>query len=558
MLQGIGVSVGIGIAQAMLWYPPINYASLPHTAAVPQREIVRFEGALENVIRKNEALSADTARRIGAAEAAIFDVHAMLLADDEITAPIRRLIMLQGFSAEYAVLTCFNSAAKKMDAIEDEYLRQRADDFYNLRDELLRELLGLSYNNASHLQQPTIIMAHSLAPGDLASIDRSRLAGIACEIGGYTGHTAIIARNLGVPAIVGVPFAKMQAAAGKLAGLDGETGQMWLNPSERELAMLRTRGDALSERRRTAQQFWGIPSITLDGHRIELSANVGQLPELEDALAADTESVGLFRTELIPGSEPGHATEEAQFATYKKAVEMLAGKGLTIRTLDIDDNHTGNPALGYRGIRMSLGRPSVFRTQLRAILRASAYGNVKILLPMVCTLRELDEAKTAIQNVKEELRRENIPFDEKIPVGLLVEVPATALLAATFAKQVDFFSIGMNDLVQFTLAADRGNPQLATLFAPAHPAVLRLVQFTINAAHTSGIPCNICGDFSQQDIMLPLFLGLGANGFSLNTRAILPARQIVNHSNFASASAAAQKALELDTAEDVIALLKNG
>lgn len=563
MLKGIGVSAGIGIAQAVLWSPPLDYSSIPRSAHSSQLEAERFEKALTSTIIINNQLLDETARRIGDSEAAIFGVYYAMLTDDEILSPIRNLIEKQQFSAEYAVLTCFNNAAKKMHSLQNEYLRQRADDFHDLRDQLLRELMGVEHSGGAPLQQPTIVVAHNLAPGDITRMDRSRLAGLVCETGGYTSHTYIIARNLGIPAVIGVPFAEMVGTAGRLLALDGESGEIWVDPNPAEIGMLRARSHSITEQRKATQQYFGVPAVTLDGRRVELSSNVGQLPELEASLEADAEFVGLFRTELIQPEQPGMANEEEQFALFKKAIEMLNGKALTIRTLDIGDHriaplgplHTGNPALGFRGIRMSLGRPSMLRAQLRAILRASAYGSVKIIFPMVSTLRELDEAVFAVGNVKDELRRENLPFDEAIQLGILVEIPSTALMAPAFARKVDFFSIGLNDLVQFTLAADRGTPQIASLFNPCHPAVLQLVDKTIQGAHSKGIPCSICVDFPNQNQALPLFLGLGADGFSLSPRSVLPARQAINYTSFSYAKKLAQKAMEQDSAEAVLTLL---
>lgn len=563
MFTGIGVSAGIGIAQSLLWRDPLDYSTIPHLAKSAEEEVARFEAALATVIQNNETLAGETVRRIGSAEAAIFNVYATLLADEELKKPIRHMIIEKGLSAEYAVLTSFNHSAKQMGTLENAYLRQRAEDFHNLSDQLLQVLMDVPQHDASHLAQPTIVVAHSFGPGDIASLDLSRIAGLVCETGGYTSHTSIIARNLAIPAIIGIPFSEMQNANGQLLALDGETGELWQEPGPKEIAQLRIRSHAIAQRRQTAQQFRGIPSVTLDGRRVELAANIGRISELETVMASDAEAVGLLRAELIRPGQPGQATEEEQFAIYQTALKTLGDKALTIRTMDISNHRAAqrgsfvpnNPALGFRGIRMSLGRPSVFRAQLRAILRASAFGNLKIMFPMVNSLHELAEAKAALEKIKEELRREGTPFDEKIPVGLLVEVPSAALLANSFAKQVDFFSIGLNDLMQFTLAADRGNPQLTHMLNPLHPAVLQLVHRTVQAAHANKIPCNVCGDFPRQDIMLPLYLGLGLDGFSLGIQATLPARQTINSSNFSATEKLAQEALLMDSAAAVQALM---
>ncbi len=561
MLTGMGVSKGIGLAEAMVWHNPVVADFIPHKSASPEFEIRRFEAAREALLSKTEELREKTARHFGDDEALIFDAYRMMLEDEEgLASPIRMLITEHRYSAEHAVTVKLNDLATVFLGMDDDYLRQRSADAYDLRDQLLREMMGVSPADASHLDHPTIIVAYVLSPSDLAGFDLSRLEGIICEVGGYSTHAAIMARTLGIPMVTGAARATEQIGDGELIALDGDSGEVWMSPDEDEISELQHRTETLADVRAQAQTFRGLPTISTDGRRIELSANIGQLDDMDAVLAADAESVGLFRTELmmIKGQQP--PSEEDQFRAYKAALEKIAGKAVTVRTFDdggtaasstFKTRKEDNPVMGCRGIRMSLGRPSFFRTQLRALLRASAYGNLRIMLPMVSTLDELDEALHAVENVKKELRRENIPFDEKLPLGILIEVPTAALLADVFATRVDFFSIGINDLIQFTLAVDRGNPNLTYLYQQYHPAILRLIHLTVEAAHKQGIPCNLCGEAPGQEQALPLLLGLGLDGFSLNPGTILAARQILNSCNFAECKQLADETLQLGSTSEV-------
>lgn len=561
MLKGTGVSHGIGMASALVFHFPIEYDYIPRTTSQPHVEHKRLETALEALLQKNEKLREKTQRRFGEAEASIFVAYQMMLSDEiSLLGPLKERLIQNNLSAEYAITLQFQYLADQFLEMDDEYLRQRSEDILNLRNQLLLELKGAKTIDLSHLGRPTVIIADSISPSDIANFDLSRVEGIICETGSYNSHASIIARTLGIPAVMGAAGIREKIESGNLVALDGESGEIWVCPTEYEITVLKQRTEEFSQQRRQAQYFRGKPTITTDGRRIELSATAGHIGEVEAALSADAESLGMFRSELMHNSLSEPPSEEQQFETYCTLLEKMNGKAATIRTFDsgklyapTNPHHHReiNPVLGYRGIRMSLGRPSFFRTQLRAILRASAYGPLKIMFPMVSSVDELCEAKTALERVKEELSREGVPYDEKIPVGVLVSVPSAAIMADALAAHVNFFSINMVDLIQFTLAIDRTSPYLNYLFHHHHPSVLRFVYHTVQAAHRYKIPCNICGDSPNQKQMLPLLLGLGVDGFSMNPGMILAARQILNSCSYSDCTTLAQEVLAMHTSNDI-------
>ena len=564
MLKGNGVSPGIGFAQALVWHTPVAYDYMARKASQPQLESKRFQHANACLLDKFEQLRQKTARRFGDAEAAIFEAYKMMLCDEEgLLEPLHKKIHQNNLSAEYAVVQQFGELGAQFLEMDDEYLRQRSEDVFALRDQILRELQGTSSIDASHLDRPTIIVADTISPTDIANLDLSRLEGVICETGAYSSHAAIIARTLGIPAVMGACGAMSRIQTGDSIALDGESGEIWFSPDEAAIGMLHLRADTIAERRKRVQLFRGRPTITTDGHRIELSANAGYLEEVDAALSADAESLGLFRTENLHISSLNTPGEEEQYKIYRKLLEKMGGKAATVRTFDSGKPGVSglrrkssnlveeNPALGYRGIRMSLGRPSFFRTQLRALLRASAYGPLKIVFPMISNVDEVLEAKTALEQIKQELAREGIPYDEGIPIGVLIAVPSAALMAESLAPHVDFFSIGINDLLQFTLAVDRSSPQLSPLYHQYHPAILRLIKWTVDAAHSNGIPCNICGEAPGQKQVLPLLLGLGLDGFSFNPSMILPAREVLNSCNYIECKLLADEVLQMQSSNQV-------
>ncbi len=564
---GNGVSSGVGIAQVLVWQPALAQDYVPRKSSKTKGELDRFNRALQHLLGRHKGFRAKTARHIGDQEAAIFEAYSMMLSDEEaVLRPIRESIRLRNLSAEYAVDLQFGKLARCFLEMENEYMRQRAEDVFNLRDALLREMTGVPFENNSNLDRPTVLVASSLSPLDLITLDMSRLQGIVCETGGYSSHTAILARSRGIPAVFEAKCILELVTEGDIVALDGTTGEIWINPNQSEIELLNLRADKLFEKKEAAKLFRGRPTITRDGRRIELTASIGRIEEVQTACAADSEALGLLKTELLYMENPPLPLEEEQVAAYRAVLEKMDGKSVTIRTYDdgaggkplveLRPREEENPALGYRGIRMSLGRPSFFRTQIRALLRASAYGSIKITFPMVSSIEEVKDAKLAVQTVKKELTREDIPFDENIQLGLMMAVPSAVILSEAFAAEVDFFSIGIHDLIQFTLAVDRSNEDINYLCHIFHPAVLRQIKWIVDAAHHHNIPCNICGEPKGYEVALPLLLGLGLDGFSVTPGQILNNRKILNQCSFSECKRLAAECLQLHSAFEVEKLLK--
>ncbi len=408
------------------------------------------------------------------------------------------------------------------------------------------------------LSHPSVVVARMLNPADIANMDLSKVEGIICEAGGYTSHTAIIARNLGIPTVLAASNITSIVRGGDLIALDGATGEIWVEPSEADVEVLRARSQELAQQELSVLPFRGQPTISADGYRVELSANISQIDEIEAALACDAEAVGLCRTELLLARYNGLADEDEQYEVYTEVLRRAGGKTVTMRTYDdavspllLKKRPEANPALGYRGIRMSLGRPSMFRAQLRALLRASAHGSLRILFPMLASLDELEEALHALGHIKAELEREGVPFDEKVPVGVYITVPAAALLADAMAARVDFFTVGVGNLIQFTLALDRSHPDLGYLYHMYHPAVLRLLEKTTSAASKAGIPCDLGGELPGFEEMLPTMMGLGFTGFTLDPGTILRCRQILTGCHYSEAKRTAKALLKLNSSAEL-------
>ncbi len=560
-MKGVASSAGVGIASAVLVHEAVSRDFMPRRAGKPEVELARFEQALAAITDKNNQLCEKAARHFTNGEAAIFDAYAAMIQDeDAVIIPTRAHISAEGFTAEYAVLVQFGELAEHFLAMTNDYLRQRAEDVFFIRDQLLAELSGAAGAGGLKLLRPTIIVARNISATDLASLDISRVEGIVCEGGGYSSHTAIFARALGIPAVMGAGGIFNAVEDGDVVGLDGETGEVWVRPGAEEIAFLHARADKVAQNREEALLFRGQPTVSTDGRRVELMANAAKVEDLASPTMANAESIGMLRTENIQPAPFSLPSEEEQFRAYRRALDCLNGKSACVRTFD--DGGTAllsavrraeerNPALGHRGIRMSLARPSFFRTQLRAILRASAFGNLKIMFPMVASRDELEEAKRALEAIRTELAREGVPFDENMPVGMLVSLPAAALMAEVFAGLVDFFSISLSDLIQFTVGVDKQSPGLSNLFHPFHPQVLRLVKWTADAAHHHNIPCHICGEVPGFETVLPVLFGLGIDGFSVAPSMVLPCRRVLNGCSYAKCRRLAEEVLGLASPAEV-------
>lgn len=595
-IEGIAVSPGIGIGQArvlstsdigtgqarVLSAPDIGTgqarvlsASAPaagrYTARNVDAELARIEEAVAQAIVELQALCAQTEKRLGANEAAIFDAHRMMLEDPEFRSAIDTRIREEGAGAEAAVQDTADQYIALFDAIDDEYLKARAGDVRDIASRLLRllmsearsdaGLLDKAHSNAAlsdiaasgntsdtaalsnHVTHPlpgqTILITEELSPSDTVSLDPASVAGIATVRGGATSHAAILAKSLGIPAIAGAADLLQQTRFEDTVIIDGDAGVAILRPSPETIALYEDRQEEQRRILRELESQKGQPSVTLDGCAIELCGNIGSPSDVQAVLENGGEGVGLFRTEFLFMERSRPPTEDEQYDAYRQVAEAFGEKPVTVRTLDaggdkelpyLDLPEEDNPFLGLRAIRLCLAHPDLFETQIRAILRAGVHGNLRMMLPMVNTVDEVRQAKAIINRVREDLQSEGISFIGDIPVGIMIETPAAALHADALAREVDFFSIGTNDLIQYTLACDRGNPDTASLYTPYHPAVLKLIKLAIESARRAGIHVGMCGEAAGDELLIPVFLAMGIDSLSMAAGFIPHARAAIRHS----------------------------
>jgi phosphotransferase system enzyme I (PtsI) len=563
--QGVGAAPGIAIGPAVVVKRSQGEISSETGAAFdPRREEARLAEAERAVRAEIAALRERTERELGAEQAAIFTAHLLMLEDPALVGEARRLIATEGLSAVMAVKRVVAELSATLAALPDEYLRERAADVRDVGERLLAYLTGTAGQELV-LKEPAVVVGTDLTPSQTARLPKDKLLGLASAAGGRTSHVAILARSLGVPAVVGLGEAWIsEVRDGDLLVVDGTQGLVLVNPDPAELAAWRRRQAQEKAERERLAALRSLPAVTRDGRRLELSANIGNPADVEAAKACGAEGVGLFRTEFLYMDRSELPTEDEQFEAYRAVVRAFAPQPVIIRTLDVggDKNipylglkREENPFLGLRAIRFSLARPDIFRTQLRAILRASSYGNVKVMFPMVAAPQEVRAARAHLEAVREELITAGAKVADKIEVGIMVEVPAAALAADLLAPEVDFFSIGSNDLIQYTLAADRHNERVAYLYEPFHPAVLRLIERTISAAHGAGIWAGMCGELAGDPLAAPLLLGLGLDEFSMAADSIPMVKERLRSLSYEEAQGLARVAMSLPDAEAVRALL---
>jgi phosphotransferase system enzyme I (PtsI) len=563
MWQGLAAAPGIAIGPAAVLKKTTGDLEQTGPAAEPQEEEARLTAAVEAVRRELTALKERTEREVGAEQAAIFGAHLLMLDDPALVGETRRLIREEKLAAPAALTRVVDDLAAVLDALPDEYLRERAADVRDVGGRLLAELTGARTEVV--LPAPAVVVGADLTPSQTAQLPKDKLLALLSGTGGRTAHVAILARSLGIPAVVGLGERLSTVRDGDLVAVDGTQGLVAVNPSDQELEEWRRRQAAAEEEKARLAAFKDLPGVTRDGRRVELAANIGTPGDVGPAQALGAEGVGLFRTEFLYMDRTDLPSEEEQFEAYRTAVAAFAPQPVIIRTLDIGGDkelpylgltREENPFLGLRAIRFSLARPEVFRTQLRAILRAGAYGNVKVMFPMVATPAEVRSARRHLEEVREELSRAGVKLAEKIEVGIMVEVPAAALAADLLAPEVDFFSIGSNDLIQYTLAADRHNERVAYLYEPFHPAVLRLIERTIRAAHAAGIWAGMCGELAGDRLATPLLLGLGLDEFSMAAGSLPAVKERLRALSYAEAQRIAATALSLPDAAAVRAHLE--
>ena len=565
MLKGTSASSGIGIGRAVK-VEEKELAVVRQAVADPEAEVQRFKGALEQTIEATKKLAEDLALRVGEKEAEIMEGHMMLLGDPMLIGEIEGAIRGQGINSEYAVETTCNTYADMFAAMGDELFQQRATDMRDIKTRMQQILLGVQSVDISSLPEGSIIVAADLTPSMTAGIDPKRVAGIVTELGGKTSHSAILARALEIPAVVAVTGVMEQVKDGDQIALDGGEGEVCVNPDPAVQTEYEEKRVRFLEEKQELVRYIGKPSVTKDGVRVEIVANIGRPEDVEKVLQYDGEGIGLFRTEFLFMDRESMPTEEEQFEAYKQVAAAMAGKPVIIRTLDIGGDkeipYMGlekdeNPFLGYRAIRFCLDRrEDIYKPQLRALLRASAFGNIRIMIPLVTCIEEYRQARALVEEIKAELDEKGIPYKKDIQVGIMVETAAASLIADIFAREADFFSIGTNDLTQYTMSVDRGNKKVSYLYSTFNPAVLRSIRHIIACGRKEGIMVGMCGEAASDPLMIPLLLAFGLNEFSMSASAMLRARKMVMGYSTEELAAVADKAMSFDTAAEIEAYMR--
>lgn len=549
--QGKGVSEGLAMAQIHLFTPKLPEISR-QPAADAEAEVAKLEKTLAAAEEELRGLYETAKEKMGEQEAEIFDAHLTILGDEySVREPIIQRIREQKQNAAAAIEDQFDELAQMFRSLGDELMAERAADAEDLKQQLLRIYLGCGRQDLSVLPGDVIVLAEELTPSDTVRMDTAHVKGIATRLGGATAHSAIIARTLGIPAAAGIDGWQTEALNGHMAILDGADGTLTVDPTDEETACYQSRKAQADCEAQALEAFRTCPSQTKDGAALEICANIGTPQEAQQAMKYGADGVGLFRSEFLFMDRDALPTEDEQFEAYRTAAQTMAGKPLIIRTLDVGGDkklptlelpHEDNPFLGFRAIRMTLSHPEIFRPQLRAILRAAAYGDVRVMFPMIGSMDQLREAKALLREQEQTLQAEGVPTGP-VKVGMMVEIPAAAVLAEEFAKEVDFFSIGTNDLTQYTLAVERGNAAVAHLYAPEHPAVLRLIAMTAQAAAERHIPCGMCGEAAGDPKLAPAFVGMGVNELSMSPRRVPAVRKLLSELTMDECRQAAEKLL---------------
>ncbi|WP_124067632.1 phosphoenolpyruvate--protein phosphotransferase [Clostridium sp. E02] len=565
MLKGTNASAGIGIGKAVIVEETeLNIQKV--TIEDSEAEKIRFQEAVKQAMEEIGALAKDLAAKVGEKEAEILNGHLLLLSDPMLTGEIENAIAVDHMNSEFAVETVCNTYADMFSSMGDELMQQRATDMRDIKTRIQKILLNVKSVDIASLPKGSIIISKDLTPSMTAGINPDHVTGIVTELGGKTSHSAILARALEIPAVVAIKGIMDQVKDGMNFVLDGSDGTVIVDPSEDVLADYTLKRDQFMKEKKELEQYIGKPTITKDGVSIELVANIGKPEDVEKVLHYDGEGIGLFRTEFLFMDRTSMPTEEEQFESYRKVATAMNGKPVIIRTLDIGGDkeipYMGlekdeNPFLGYRAIRFCLDRKEdVYKPQLRALLRASAFGDIRIMVPLVTCLEEIREAKDLIEEIKKELDETGVAYKKEIQVGIMVETAAASLMADVFAKEVDFFSIGTNDLTQYTMSVDRGNEKISYLYSPLNPAVLRSIRYIIECGRKEGIMVGMCGEAASDPLLIPLLLAFGLNEFSMSASAILNARKLIMGYDTSELQAMAQEAMSFATAKEVEAYMK--
>ncbi len=563
MLKGIAASAGVAVAKAYKLETPV--VVIEKKSGNPEEEIKKFEDALAKTVKDIEGVKERAAKRLSDEELAVFDAHLMMAGDPEFASQIKNMITNDEVNAEFAAEIVANQMIEMFEAMDNDYFRERAADIKDVTFRLKCNLLGLQIPDLTAIDEPTIIVAHDLTPSDTAQLNEW-VRGFATAIGGKTSHSAIMANSLEIPAVVGCSGIMEAVSTGDMMGLDALDGEVFVNPDQETIERLEAKAKAYKEEKEALKILVNAKSITTDGHEVELAGNIGGFKDVEGVLNNGGEGVGLFRTEFLYMDNDHFPTEEEQFEAYKQVLEGMKGKKVVVRTLDIGGDkklsyytfpEEMNPFLGYRAIRLCLKEQDIFKTQLRALCRASVYGKLCIMFPMIATIDEFRQAKAIFEQCKEDLIAEGVAVSDDIQVGMMVEIPAAAVLADEFSKYADFFSIGTNDLIQYSMAADRMSENVAYLYQPYNPSILRLINMTIKGAHKNGKWVGMCGAMAGEPYAVPILLGLGLDEFSMSATQILKARKVVTSLSYEEMQKLAEHCLNLDSAAEVLDYVKS-
>lgn len=560
MVKGKGVSKGIGIGHTkVLKNEEVKLTDFK--VDDKENELNYFRKCLNNVIEDTKKVI----EKLSGTEADIMNAYLMILQDPTLTVETERLIQEDGYNAGYAAKVGFETVEEVFKNMDDEYMSARASDIEDMKNKVINKIINKAELDLSNLPENTILVGKDLSTSDTAKLNLNSVAGIIIENGSENSHVSIMARTHEIPAIVGAKGALDSINNDSYIAINGGTGEIFLDPSQDEVAKLEKIQNELKDEKGSLAKFRNKKSITKDGYKTEVVANIGTPKDMDAVIENGAEGVGLFRSEFLYMDSDTMPTEEEQFEAYKEVLEKSEGKRVIVRTLDIGGDKDlkylnlekeDNPFLGYRAIRICLREPEIFKVQLRALYRASSYGKLAIMLPMISSVDELRAAKDIINEVKEELKAEKVKFDKNVKVGIMIEIPSAAIMADELAKECDFFSIGTNDLIQYTVAVERGNERISDLYTKFHPAVIRLIKMAIDGAHKSKIFCGMCGEAASDERFIPLLVGLGLDEFSMNPTKILNSRKMIRSLNHKECKKLVQEVLKMSSASEIKARLE--
>ena len=560
-LTGIGASEGVSIGKVLLFIEEELVIPQEKSESTIESELTKLDEGLKKSKTQLIAIREKVREKMGEDKASIFDGHIMLLEDEDLIMEVQEKIKGEGMAAAKALNEGIEEYCEMISQLDDPYLRERAADLKDIGKRWLKNLLGMKIYDLSNLEPGTIVVTYDLTPSDTAQLDLENCAGFITEIGGKTAHSAIMARSLELPAVVGVKGVLGEAKDGDTVVMDGEAGELFLNPPAEIITEYKEKREVIKKEKEELKKLINEEAVTPDGRKVDIWGNIGKPDDVDAVIEAGATGIGLYRTEFLFMNSDHFPTEEEQYRAYRVVAEKMKGKPVTIRTMDIggdkelpylDLPKELNPFLGYRAIRISLENKDMFKTQLRAILRASQYGQIKIMYPMISSINEIRKANAILEECKKELDEIGKVYDRNIKVGIMVETPSTAIIAYKFAKEVDFFSIGTNDLTQYFLAVDRGNEMVSTLYNSFNPAVLEAIQKVIDAAHDANINVSMCGEFAGDKKATKLLLGMGLDSFSMSASSTLQVKKTIRNSNYEDAQKYRDLILKQNTPEEVL------